>query len=144
MKTRRQVNEASFRKVRRKQAQIRGAQPIRDRKYRQYVARFVCVVCFRSSWNEMLGRGEVWRMGREYNGYTKADAGTECAHVGSTGKGMRQKCSDEECAPLCVQHHREGKQALDKIGRKAFEAFHGVDLLQIAAALRKRFLEDQG
>jgi hypothetical protein len=36
--------------------------------------------------------------------------------------GLQQKASDYPCIPLCVEHHRGGNAALDKIGRLAFEA----------------------
>jgi len=32
---------------------------------------------------------------------------TEVAHVGTTGKGTGQKCSDYEAVPLCYYHHHE-------------------------------------
>ena len=46
---------------------------------------------------------------------------TECAHVGERGLG--QKCSDRETVPLCVIHHRIGKDAHHKIGR-SFWKYH--------------------
>ena len=45
------------------------------------------------------------------------------------------KASDYSCIPLCVEHHRAGNDALDKIGRTAFEERLGLNI----AALVNRF-----
>jgi hypothetical protein len=52
----------------------------------------------------------------------------EVAHVGARAYG--QKCSDRETLPLCPSCHREGPQALHKLGRRFWET-HGLDSTEL-------------
>jgi len=55
---------------------------------------------------------------------------TEAAHVGQRGLG--QKCSDRETAPLCALHHREGEFAHHRIGKRFWMVWNlnRTDLIQ--------------
>lgn len=62
---------------------------------------------------------------------------SEAAHTGS--HGISQKASDRNAIPLCVRHHREGISALDRIGPKAFERVHNINLAKIRTALQAEY-----
>ena len=59
----------------------------------------------------------------------------QAAHQGPHGIG--QKASDYTCVPLCYEHHSEQ----GRIGRKAFDAKYGIDLLAIGERLWERWNE---
>lgn len=112
--------------------------PKRSREYLQFIRSMLCVVCFRSSWIEMLERGEIWRMSREYNCYTRHDHATEAAHTGVRGFG--QKASDFEAIPLCAEHHQTGKHSHHRMGKKFFE-YHGIDRDALILALNQKYTQ---
>jgi len=60
--------------------------------------------------------------------------GVEAAHTGP--HGVQQKASDYSCIPLCHAHHRTGNDALDKIGRLAFEQRFGLEIAAIIEILQ--------
>lgn len=70
-----------------------------DREYLAFIASLRCAVC------ALIRAPQTTR--------------TEVAHVGERGLG--QKCSDRETAPLCCYHHRIGKYAHHKLGKKFWE-----------------------
>jgi hypothetical protein len=96
------------RKPPRRSSILHPNQPARNGHYRAWIRSLPCEVC-----------GTPCRI--------------EAAHTGPHGLG--QKASDYSCIPLCVEHHRAGNDALDKIGRTAFEERLGLNI----AALVKRF-----
>lgn len=54
---------------------------------------------------------------------------------------MGQKASDYSAVPLCAWHHRwEGSaSAYHRLGRAAFERWHGVDIERAVAELNKAY-----
>ena len=59
----------------------------------------------------------------------------ECAHVrGGTDGGTGLKPSDRWALSLCAFHHREQY----KIGERAFQARHGIDLYALAMEFARR------
>ena len=53
-------------------------------------------------------------------------------HVRSRGAGG---IDEGNLVPLCVNHHVAGPKAIHTIGRKTWEAYHGIDLAAAAAEL---------
>ncbi len=126
-----------FRSARRKQAAIRGAKPARDADYRAYIGILPCVVCFMDACPHL----EAYAGYAHFEQHRNGDFGSvsECCHVGKTGKGMRQKCSDYETIPMCREHHKE-QHAPD--GATFFER-HPIPLAGAFAALRKAYEEQK-
>lgn len=105
-------------KERVKRAAIRGAKPLRDPAFLAWLRHQWCIVC-------------------EFR--TGSEAGTnhiEAAHVGI--RGLRQKSSDREAVPLCVRHHRTGKDSHHVLGKR-FWTHHHLDKGLILAALHARY-----
>jgi hypothetical protein len=84
--------------------------PVRDPKYLAFLRTLPCAIC-----------GANW--------------GIEAAHTGP--HGLSQKASDLDAIPLCREHHRTGKDALDKLGPVEFARAHHVDVRALIAAYRK-------
>jgi len=84
-------------------------QPARSVQYRAWIRSLPCAVCGTSF-------------------------GVEAAHTGP--HGVQQKASDYSCIPLCHPHHRTGNDALDKIGRLAFEQRFGLEIAAIIETLQ--------
>ncbi len=78
--------------------------PPRDPKYLAWIRTLPCLVC-----------GSSWK--------------TEAAHTRS--HGMAQKSSDRSCIPLCARHHRTGNDSYHKLGARAFEEKHMLNLRRI-------------
>ena len=85
--------------------------PQRDPRYLKWIRTLPCLVC-----------GSVWRI--------------EAAHTGP--HGMAQKSPDRSCIPLCARHHRSGKDSYHRLGPKAFEEKHGLNLRGIADDLTSK------
>jgi hypothetical protein len=100
----------------------------RDREYMAWIASLPCIVCYASYYFP------VWALHEWPNG--KECMPVEVAHVGDRGLGA--KCSDRETIPLCAQHHREGSDAVHRLG-KNFWSHHGIDRDQLVAQLQRRF-----
>src|SRR5580698_1814491 len=62
--------------------------------------------------------------------------GIEAAHTGPHGMG--QKSPDTSAIPLCARHHRTGRDSYHKLGPRAFEQQHGLDLRAIVACLNEK------
>jgi len=71
---------------------------------------------------------------------------TECAHVGQTGKGMRQKCSDYETIPLCGWHHTISFTSYHRMdgGPKAFLKFYSIKIKTLFRKLRAQYAAERG
>ena len=54
----------------------------------------------------------------------------EIHHI-RTGTGAGRRSSHFDAIPLCVSHHRHGKEALHAIGRRAFERLHKITELEL-------------
>lgn len=59
---------------------------------------------------------------------------SEACHTGRRGLG--QKAPDEQCIPLCPDHHRHQRDALDVAGPRRFQEMHGIDIQQLVARLQ--------
>ena len=89
-----------------KESFLHPNKPARNALYRAWIRSLPCVAC-----GSMLN--------------------VEAAHTGP--HGLTQKASDYTCIPLCHAHHRTGNDALDKIGREAFQRYFSLridDLVQ--------------
>ncbi len=63
--------------------------------------------------------------------------GSEAAHTGPRGLG--QKSPDEQCIPLCPDHHRHRKDALDVAGPRNFTTIHHIDIPRLVEQLNIRW-----
>ena len=93
--------------------------PVVDLNYQAFVRTFRCVACF----------GKLYR--RDFD-----VVHPECAHVGR--RGISQKCSDYECLPLCVSHHRTGRLSHHVLGKR-FWTFHNLDRQALIAELNRLY-----
>jgi hypothetical protein len=48
---------------------------------------------------------------------------------------MGQKSSDTSCIPLCRRHHQTGRDSYHKLGPRAFEQQHGLNIHAVVARL---------
>jgi hypothetical protein len=48
---------------------------------------------------------------------------------------MGQKSPDTWCIPLCRRHHQTGRDSYHKLGPRAFEQLHGLDIRAVVARL---------
>jgi Protein of unknown function (DUF968) len=85
--------------------------PTRNLKYLAWIRTLPCLVCGRTT-------------------------GVEAAHTGP--HGMAQKSSDTSAVPLCARHHRTGRDSYHKLGARAFERQHSLDLPLIVAHLNAK------
>jgi hypothetical protein len=51
---------------------------------------------------------------------------------------MAQKSTDASAIPLCARHHRTGRDSYHKLGPRAVELQHGLDLRAIVARLNEK------
>lgn len=51
---------------------------------------------------------------------------------------MGQKSSDTSCIPLCRRHHQTGRGSYHKLGPRAFEQQHGLNIRAVVARLNLR------
>lgn len=64
----------------------------------------------------------------------------EAAHFGCRSMGL--KPPDDQVLPLCASHHRIGPKAHHVLGSdKLFEQAHGIDIAELIAEHRARYLE---
>ena len=82
--------------------------PARDQRYLAWIRSLPCVVC----------------------GITR---GIEAAHTGPHGLG--QKSPDTSAIPLCVKHHRTGKDSYHRLGPRTFSDVHNLDIAGIVRRL---------
>jgi len=82
--------------------------PTRDSRYLAWVRTLPCVIC----------------------GFTR---GIEASHTGLRGLG--QKSADTSAIPLCVPHHRTGKDSYHKLGARKFAQVHNLDIPGIVERL---------
>lgn len=119
---RRRKNDRAFKRERKRIGVIKGTKPVRDPEYLAWIRMQWCIIC-------------------EY--VTGSEAGTrhvEAAHVGRRGLG--QKCSDNETVPLCVRHHRTGKDSHHVLG-KNFWKHHGLDRDQMVRRLINLYMAER-
>jgi len=75
--------------------------PKRDSRYLAWIRTLPCVVC-------------------------GSARGIEASHTGPRGLG--QKSPDSSAIPLCVPHHRTGRDSYHKLGARRFAELHGLDI----------------
>lgn len=95
-----------------------------DPAYLEWIRTLPCVVCQRRE----HGTGRflpVLQLGP-----------TESAHI--VDRGLGQKCPDRETIPLCVAHHRTGRHAHHKLGKR-FWQHHGIDRDALLVELNTRY-----
>ncbi len=125
----------AFKKIRLRNAAIRGAKPERSEEYLKFIRKLPCVVCFMGECPHL----EAY-MGFAHACYVAVMCCSECCHVGKTGKGMRQKCSDYETIPMChgchlEQHGTNGSTFFDR---------HPIPLGEVFRCLREAYLQQHG
>lgn len=66
----------------------------------------------------------------------------EAAHTGTNGLAKGRKASDLDCVPVCSYHHRTGPrpESLHSTSEVAWEAWHGLDLIEERIRLRVKFM----
>lgn len=94
-----------------------------DARYKAWIATLPCIACF-PAWFKI-----DWP--------DRQQSPTEVAHVGVI-RGLGQKCSDRDTAPLCAAHHRTGPSAHHVIG-KNFWDFHGLDRIATIERLNREY-----
>jgi hypothetical protein len=62
--------------------------------------------------------------------------GIEAAHTGP--HGMAQKSPDTSAIPLCARHHRTGSDSYHKLGSRAFERHHRLDIRTVVERLNAK------
>jgi hypothetical protein len=82
--------------------------PARNSRYLAWIRTQPCLVCGSTRW-------------------------IEAAHTGSHGLG--QKSPDTSAVPLCVAHHRTGKDSYHRLGPRKFGDIHNLDLAAIVRRL---------
>lgn len=132
---------AAFKKLRTRNSVIRGARPERNPKYLAWIRTSPCIIS-NPNWLEMLLRCPPLATGitaPNWMTVTLQDSPTQACHVGKSGKGMRQKCSDYEVIPMSATFHRE-QHGPD--GATFFER-HPIPLNEVFEALRKAYEEQK-
>jgi len=110
--------------------------PVDDPARLEWIRSLPCLVCYRElyRWLPMADFAEFAARSQARFGAQKSR--TEAAHVGDRGLG--QKAPDSETAPLCVGHHRTGKDSHHVLG-KGFWAKHGLDRDAILKQLQEAY-----
>ena len=85
--------------------------PGRNPRYLAWIRTLPCLVCGKSS-------------------------GVEAAHTGPHGIG--QKSPDSSAIPLCVRHHRRGRDSYHELGPRTFERHHRLDLRAVVEHLNAK------
>ena len=85
--------------------------PTRNPKYLAWIRSLPCLVCGKMS-------------------------GVEAAHTGP--HGMSQKSPDTSTIPLCARHHRTGCKSYHKLGPRAFEQYHQLDIRTVVERLHAK------
>lgn len=101
----------------------------RDVAYLRFISSQSCMACVTSG--HPSGNSDL------ILGYLQCTP-TEAAHVGERGLG--QKCNDREAIPLCMDHHRLGKDAHHVLGKK-FWKYHGLNREALIAHYNKLYQE---
>ncbi len=85
--------------------------PTRNLRYLAWIRTLPCLICGRTT-------------------------GVEAAHTGP--HGMAQKLPDTSAIPLCARHHRTGRDSYHKLGPRAFERHHQLDIRAIVSHLNAK------
>lgn len=130
----RKKRAAEFKRTRRAIGAAKGIKPERDDKYLAWIRTLPCIIsnpCFQQA----VVMGYRLAFSCNWSGLSLQDSPTQACHVGKTGKGMRQKCSDYEVIPMSATYHRE-QHGPD--GAIFFER-HPLPLPEVFAALRAAY-----
>jgi hypothetical protein len=87
---------------------LQSTHPVRNPKYLAWIRTLPCLVC-------------------------GAIRGIEASHTGPHGLG--QKSPDTSTIPLCIRHHRAGKDSYHKLGPRKFSQVHDLDIPAIVRRL---------
>ena len=68
--------------------------------------------------------------------FVERPRGIEASHTGP--HGMSQKSPDISAIPLCARHHRTGRDSHHKLGARAFERHHPLDLRAVVTRLNAK------
>ncbi len=127
---RRKANERANKRERQRHARISGRQPERDPRYLAFIRRQACILCDDAMEKRTFIDGIPYRQ----------ETHTEAAHVGE--RGLRQKCSDRETIPLCVRHHRTGKDSHHVLGKR-FWSHHEMNRDAVIAGYNKLYEQER-
>jgi hypothetical protein len=89
-------------------SKLRTPRPVRNWRYLAWIRTLPCLVC-------------------------GARRGIEASHTGPHGLG--QKSPDTSAIPLCMRHHRTGKDSYHKLGPRGFAQKHNLDIPAIVRKL---------
>ncbi len=103
----------------------------KDPKRREWIRSLPCVCCWMLYGDPAIS---FWQVNSE--GFRDEYSTVEAAHVGK--RGLSQKCSDAETAPLCGEHHRTGKDSAHRLGKRFWEHW-GIDKKNLLAELQAAF-----
>jgi hypothetical protein len=92
-------------------SQPRTPHPARNPRYLAWIRTLPCLVC-------------------------GARRGIEASHTGPHGLG--QKSPDTSAIPLCIKHHRTGKDSYHKLGPRKFAELHNLDIPTIVVRLNRK------
>ena len=123
MTPRKRLAADAFKKERGRWAKVKQSRPKKDPKYLDWIRLQWCWVC-------------------QY--CTGSEAGTRHVEACHTGvRGLRQKAPDREAIPLCVRHHRTGKESHHAL-QKQFWKHHRLDREAIMAYLNRLYESETG
>lgn len=129
---------AAFKRTRKAIGGMKGIKPARDPQYLAWIRTLPCIIS-NPIWLGFVLKDPGLAFGLGWVSVSLQDSPTQACHIGKTGKGMRQKCSDYETIPMCQAHHRE-QHGPD--GATFFER-HPLDLPACWKALRAAYEEQK-
>ena len=123
----------------------------KDPKYLAFIRTLPCCICYSQffQWGIDKPEGEVLESIASNPMFWKTvqRSRTEAAHIGfsDSKRGRSQKHPDDECLPLCgIEHHREGKFSIHRMGADAFFPHYGLfaDDRDLAIEFMQRLYEE--
>ncbi len=138
---RRRANQKAAKRERRRIRSIKGIWPEVDAEYCDWIRGLPCVVCLivnhlRHGGTAASGLLAFIDVITHPHEFPIERFGAQCAHVGEI-RGIGQKCSDRETAPLCGKHHDRGAPEGHHDLGKGFWSFYGIDREALIAALNE-------
>lgn len=130
----RKKRAAEFKRTRKAIGAVKGIKPARDPKYLAWIRTLPCIIS-NPEWLASIMKGYRSAFVCNWSAFSLQDSPTQACHVGKSGKGMRQKCSDYEVIPMSATYHAE-QHGPD--GATFFER-HRIDLPAVWAALRAAY-----
>lgn len=110
---------------------------VSDPSYRDWIRTLPCRICYLEIY-AIMGMDDiiVFALG-DLSRFRRQKSRTECAHVGDRGSG--QRCPDRETLPLCVGHHREGKEAHHGPLGRNWWTHHGLERAAVIRQLNEAY-----